>query len=52
MKEFAHDNSKFHENCGSLSERVEKVVGKGQIARYKQFLLFPQGFRKTCAAGT
>ena len=24
------------------------MVGKGDIARYKQFLLFPQCFQKTC----
>ena len=27
-------------------------MGKGEIACYKQFLLFPQGFQKTCAADT
>ena len=26
--------------------RVENIVGKGEIARYKQFLLFPQCFKK------
>ena len=25
-----------------LSDRVENVVGKGEIARYEQFLLFPR----------
>ena len=29
-------------------ERVENTVGKGEIAHFKQFLLFPQGFQKTC----
>ena len=29
-----------------LSERVENIVGKGEIARYEQFLLFPQCFQK------
>ena len=29
-----------------LSVRVENIVGKGQIARYEQFLLFPQCFQK------
>ena len=29
-----------------LSDRVEKIVGKGEIARYEQFLLFPQCFQK------
>ena len=29
-----------------LSDRVENIVGKGEIARYEQFLLFPQSFQK------
>ena len=29
-----------------LSDRVEIILGKGEIARYKQFLLFPQFFQK------
>ena len=35
-----------------LSERVKNTVGKGEIAHYKQFLLFPQCFQKTCTADT
>ena len=31
---------------------VEKTVGKGEIGRYEQFLLFPQCFQKTCTADT
>ena len=31
-----------------LSKRVENTVGKGEIARYEQFLLFPQRFQKAC----
>ena len=27
-----------------------KTVGKGEIARHEQFLLFPQCFQKICAA--
>ena len=30
----------------------ENTVGKEEIARYKQFLLFPQCFQKTCTADT
>ena len=41
LKEFADDNSKFDENGGKLSRRVENTVRKGEIARYEQFLLFP-----------
>ena len=29
-----------------LSDRVENIVGKGEIARYEQFLLFPQCSQK------
>ena len=30
---------------------VENTVGKGEIARYKQFLVFPQCFQKACFPG-
>ena len=30
-----------------LSDPVENIVGKGEIARYEQFLLFPQCFQKS-----
>ena len=36
------------ENGGKFSKRVENTVRKGEIAHYKQFLLFPQCFQKTC----
>ena len=29
-----------------LSDWVENIVDKGEIARYEQFLLFPQCFQK------
>ena len=51
MKEFADDNYKFNENGRKFSIRVENIVGKGEIARYKQFLLFPQCFQKACFPG-
>ena len=31
---------------GDTIFRVENIVGKEEIARYKQFLLFPQCFQK------
>ena len=52
MKEFQDDNFKFDENGGGSSESVENNVGKGEIARYEQFLLFPQYFQKICTADT
>ena len=48
LKEFADGNFKLDENGSKLSKRVENTVGKGEIARYEQFLLFPQCFRKAC----
>ena len=48
MKEFADDNFKFDKNGRKLSKQVENTVGKGEIARYEQFLLFPQCFQKAC----
>ena len=52
LKEFADDNFKFDENGRKISKRVENTVGKGEIARYEQFLLFPLGFQKTSTADT
>ena len=51
MKEFADDNFKFDENGSNLSKCVENIVGKGEIARYEQFLLFPQCIQKVCFQG-
>ena len=31
-----------------LSKRVENTMGKGEIARYEQFLLFPECFQEDC----
>ena len=51
LKEFAVNNFKFDESGRKLSKRVENTVGKGEIARYEQFLLFPQCFQKACFPG-
>ena len=48
MEEFADDSFKFVDTGRKLSKQVENTVGKGEIARYEQFLLFPQCFQKTC----
>ena len=50
LKEFADDNFKLDENGRKFSKWVENTVGKGEIARYEHFLLFPQRFQKTCTA--
>ena len=48
LKEIVGDNFEFNENGRKLPKWVENTVGKGEIARYEQFLLFPQCFQKTC----
>ena len=52
LKEFADNIFKCDENGKQFSERVENTVGKGEIARYEQFLLFPQFFQEICTADT
>ena len=51
LKQSADDSFKFDENRRKFSKRVENTVGKGEIARYEQFLLFPQCFQKAFFAG-
>ena len=51
LKELADDNFIFDEKGRNGSKRVENTVGKGEIARYEQFLLFPQCFQKACFPG-
>ena len=61
MKDFADDKLEFEENGRKLFKwventvqengrklfkPVENTVGKGEIARYEQFPLFPQCFQK------
>ena len=43
---------KFDEYCRKFSKKMENTAGKGEIAHYEQFLLFPQCFQKTCTADT
>ena len=51
LKKFADDNFRFDKNGRKLSKWVENTVGKGEIARNEQFLLFPQCFQKVCFPG-
>ena len=44
---FADDNFKFDENGRKFSKQVENTLGKGEIARDEQFLLFPKCFLRT-----
>ena len=41
VKEFADNNFEFDGNGRKFSKWVENTVGKGEIAHYEQFLLFP-----------
>ena len=52
LKEFADDNFKFDENGRKLFKHGENTVVEGEIARYEQFLLFPQCFQMSCTADT
>ena len=51
LKEFAGDNSKFDKNGRKFSKWIENTVGRGEIARYEQFLIFSQCFQKACFPG-
>ena len=52
LKNLADDNFNVDESDRKFSKRVENTVGEGEIACYKQFLLFQQSFQKTCTADT
>ena len=52
LRDFADDNFEFDESGRKFSKRLENVVGKGEIARHEQLLLFPQCFQKTSTADT
>ena len=41
-EEFPDNSFLFDENGSKFSKRLENTVGKGEIARFEQFLLFPQ----------
>ena len=51
LKQSADDNFEFDVNNRKFSKLVENTVGKGEIARYEQFLLFPKCFQKACFPG-
>ena len=48
LKQSADDNFELDVNSRKFSKPVENTVGKGEIACYEQFLLFPQCFQKAC----
>ena len=45
-KALADNNFNLDENGRKFSKLVENNVGKEEIARYEQFLLFPQCFQR------
>ena len=55
LKEFADDNFKFEGHGRKLIKWVEKwvenTVGKGEIACFKQFLLFHSVFKRLVSQG-
>ena len=46
LKQSADNNFEFDVNSRKFSKLVKNTVGKGEIAHYKQFLLFPQCFQE------
>ena len=45
------ENAGFQYLAESYPKWVENTMGKGEIARYEQFLLFPQCFQKAFFPG-
>ena len=48
--ECLYENFRYDKNGRKFSKRVEKIMGKGEIAHYEQFLLLPWSFQRTCTA--
>ena len=47
LKAFADDKTNETEKVNFVVGRVENIVGKGENAGYRHFLLFPQCFQKS-----
>ena len=50
IRELADDKFNIDANARKFFKRVENTVGKGEIARFEQFLLFPLCFQKAHTA--
>ena len=50
-KKVCRQQFQIDKNGRKLSKWEENTVGKGEIAHYEQFLLFPQCFQKACFQG-
>ena len=46
IEEFANDKFRFDENDRKFSKWLENTMGKGEIARYEQFLLSHSVFKR------
>ena len=51
LKKLADDNLEFDENSSKFSKWIENTVGKGEIARYEQFLLSHIVFKRLVSQG-
>ena len=51
-KDISDENFKSDRNGRKFSHILESDVGKGEIARYEKFHLFPQSLQKICTADT
>ena len=47
MQDLADNNFEFEENEGKFSKRVDNIVGKREIARFKRFLFLNKLVRNT-----
>ena len=52
FKAFADDNFNVYQKLKFALGKVETIVGKGENAGYKHFLLFPQCFQKASSFGS
>ena len=50
LKGLADDNFRFDKNGRKFPKWEENTVGKGEIARFEQYLFFPLCFQEACTA--
>ena len=52
LKAFADDKINVAQMMISVFDRIENIVGKGEITGYQQFFLLPQCFQKDSFLGS
>ena len=52
LKAFADDKINVNQQLKFHMGRLENIAGKGEIAGYQHFLLFPQCFQKASFSGS